>query len=130
MLERSGNPLRYFYVEFSILVKQFANLIWLQTCLKNQHRLKREFVACLNIRVIRLPQNSFFYISTSVTICVCVFLISFRLSKRIQKYCVMFCVFNQEWLGETINPVFILGKTVERSKKSSLLLLSTVVCIE
>ena len=73
--------------------------------LTNQHRLKGEFVASLNIMSYEVALK-FFHISTSMTICVCVFFISFRLSKRIQKYSVMSFVFNQEWLDETINPQF------------------------
>ena len=41
-----------------------------------------------------------------MTICVCVFFVFFRLSKRTQKYSVMSFVFNQEWLDETINQQF------------------------
>ena len=106
VLERSGNPVRYFYVEFSILVKQFANLIWLlcfskklfdkptsikgRICGMSEHY---ESLGCLIILSFTFQPQWLF---------VCVF----RLSKRIQKYSVTSCVFNQELLGKTINPQF------------------------
>ena len=107
--ERSKNSVRYFYVEFLILVKQFANLIWLfcfskkllfdkstlikrRICGVSEHY---ELLGCLKILSFTF-QPQWLYVS--------VFFISSRLSKRIQKYSVMSCVFNQEWLAETIIP--------------------------
>ena len=78
--EMSGNPVRYFYVEFLILIKQFANLIRLfcfsKKPLTNQHRLKGEFVASLNITSYEVALKFFLsHFNLNDYLCVCVFYI-------------------------------------------------------